>query len=85
MLTKWQLMAEQPREKLEGACASDSVTSSQPTGSSTSGATHGSAGKLGMKRPRVAPTKVDRKIMVKDVIAVLQSEPKMAKTPLVSI
>ncbi|CAM8926275.1 unnamed protein product [Rhodiola kirilowii] len=104
MLSKWQLMAEQARQK--GKVSSDSASSSQPAkdvnqkatslsgrvanesheaeriGISAARPTSGSVRKVGTAQATISPTMVDRSISVKDVIAVLEREPQMSKSPL---
>ncbi|KAK7383206.1 hypothetical protein VNO78_28879 [Psophocarpus tetragonolobus] len=103
MLSKWQLMAEQAKQKREGGV--DMSSSSQPAKdvnrkSSTSGRStkdnqegekKGSstfisssvAKKLGRYHAMAPQTRVARSICVKDVIAVLEREPQMSKSPLI--
>uniref|UniRef100_A0A7N0UVR3 RST domain-containing protein n=1 Tax=Kalanchoe fedtschenkoi TaxID=63787 RepID=A0A7N0UVR3_KALFE len=105
MLSKWQLMAEQARQKREGS--SDSASTSQPTrdanhkatslsgrstndsqeaekmGSFSGSAAPSSARKVGRAQAVLPPTRVDRSISVKDVIAVLEREPQVSKSPLI--
>ncbi|KAF7830561.1 transcription initiation factor TFIID subunit 4b-like isoform X1 [Senna tora] len=103
MLSKWQLMAEQARQKREGVTDS---SSSQPAkdvsrkSSSSSGrsskdnqdgekrgsaplATSGAGRKLGRNQAIASQTRVARSISVKDVIAALEREPQMSKSPLI--
>ncbi|XP_057424256.1 transcription initiation factor TFIID subunit 4b-like isoform X2 [Lotus japonicus] len=105
MLSKWQLLAEQARQKREEAM--DTSSGSQPSNDvnpkslSTSGrgtkddqegerkgstaflAASGSAGKHGRNHAVASQARVARSISVKDVIAVLEREPQMSKSPLV--
>ncbi|XP_061355678.1 transcription initiation factor TFIID subunit 4b-like [Gastrolobium bilobum] len=105
MLSKWQLMAEQARQKREGGM--DMSSGSQPAKDvnrkslSTSGkntkdnqegekkgpttflATSGAARKHGRNHSLAPQTRVARSISVKDVIAVLEREPQMSKSPLI--
>ncbi|XP_028804356.1 transcription initiation factor TFIID subunit 4b [Neltuma alba] len=104
MLSKWQLMAEQARQKREGVA--DGSSSSQPakdvsrkspssSGRSTkdnpdgekrvsaSFATSGIAQKPGRNQAIAPQTRVIRSISVKDVIAALEREPQMSKSPLI--
>ncbi|CAJ1972748.1 unnamed protein product [Sphenostylis stenocarpa] len=104
MLSKWQLMAEQAKQKREGGV--DGSSGSQPAkdvnrkSSSTSerstkenqeGEKRGStpfiassvARKLGKSHAMAPQTRVARSISVKDVIAVLEREPQMSKSPLI--
>nr|KYP32987.1 Transcription initiation factor TFIID subunit 4 [Cajanus cajan] len=101
MLSKWQLMAEQAKQKREGG--TDMSSSSQPAkdvnrkSSSTSGrsmkdsqegekkslSTSVAARKLGRSHAIASQTRVARNISVKDVIAVLEREPQMSKSPLI--
>ncbi|KAK1323452.1 hypothetical protein QJS10_CPA02g00312 [Acorus calamus] len=100
MLSKWQLMAEQARQKREGGVAGPSA--SQPSkdvtrrsmssmkamrdnqtekrGLNTS--TSGAGRRLGRNLSPMPLSKVTRTISIKDVIAVLEREPQMAKSPL---
>ncbi|KAG4953580.1 hypothetical protein JHK87_039174 [Glycine soja] len=103
MLSKWQLMAEQAKQKREGGV--DVLSGSQPakdvnrkflstSGRSTKdnqeGEKKGSstfiassvARKLGRSHAMALQTRVARSISVKDVIAVLEREPQMSKSPL---
>ncbi|XP_054812383.1 transcription initiation factor TFIID subunit 4b-like [Prosopis cineraria] len=104
MLSKWQLMAEQARQKREGVV--DASSSSQPAKDasrksasssgrstkdnsdgekrlSTSFGTSGTARKLGRNQGIAHQTRVARSISVKDVIAALEREPQMSKSPLI--
>ncbi|KAI4332130.1 hypothetical protein L6164_017064 [Bauhinia variegata] len=103
MLSKWQLMAEQARQKREGGV--DSSSSSQAAkdvnrkSSSISGrtvkdnqegdkkgpaspATSGATKKFGRNHVSAPQTRVASTISVKDVIAALEREPQMSKSPL---
>ncbi|GLT74383.1 hypothetical protein SLA2020_461860 [Shorea laevis] len=98
MLSKWQLMAEQARQKREGVMdtASDSQAgkdmSRKPT--LTSGKKikdnqeaerrgHlGAARKFGRSQGAMPQTRVSRTISIKDVIGVLEREPQMSKSTL---
>ncbi|KAK1301029.1 hypothetical protein QJS10_CPB13g00420 [Acorus calamus] len=99
MLSKWQLMAEQARQKHEGGMAGPSA--SQPSKDVTRRSmsslkamrdnqtekrglnTSTSAGRrLGRNLSPMPLSKVTRTISIKDVIAVLEKEPQMAKSPL---
>lgn len=104
MLSKWQLMAEQARQKREGV--NDVASSSQPIkevsshtpsassksnrdgqegenrGQSVTASTSGLGRKFGRSSVIVPQQKVARTISVKDVIAVLEREPQMAKSTL---
>ncbi|XP_047340872.1 transcription initiation factor TFIID subunit 4b [Impatiens glandulifera] len=104
MLSKWQLMAEQARQKREGV--SDVASGSQPTkelssntpsssgktsrdsqdgenrGQSATTSTSGLGRKFGRSSVFVPQQKVVRTISIKDVIAVLEREPQMAKSTL---
>lgn len=91
MLSKWQLMAEQSRQKREGVESTSSVQMGKDVTrkpSSTTGRTSretqdGGSRKFG-RNPAVMPhTKVVRTISVKDVIAVLEREPQMSKSTLI--
>ncbi|KAI9086900.1 hypothetical protein K1719_031061 [Acacia pycnantha] len=103
MLSKWQLMAEQARQKREGGA--DASSSAQPkdvsrkspssSGRSTkdnpdgekrvsaSFATSGTGRKLGRNQAITPQNRVARSISVKDVIAALEREPQMSKSPLI--
>ncbi|XP_020211463.1 transcription initiation factor TFIID subunit 4b isoform X2 [Cajanus cajan] len=96
MLSKWQLMAEQARQKREGGM--DASSGSQPAkdvgrkSSSTSGRStkdnqarekKGAAKKLGRNHSTTPQTSVARSISIKDVIAVLEREPQMSKSSLI--
>ncbi|KAL6652646.1 hypothetical protein ACP70R_011571 [Stipagrostis hirtigluma subsp. patula] len=98
MLSKWQLMAEQARQKREGldvAAASQSgrASAARPPkpgkgpGEHQDGSkrSHSAAfGTGGMKRPGRAPfSGPQRTISVKDVICVLEREPQMTKSGLI--
>ncbi|KAF8653868.1 hypothetical protein HU200_061999 [Digitaria exilis] len=99
MLSKWQLMAEQARQKREGldvAAASQSGRGSGPRplskfgkgpGENQEGSkrSHSAAfGTGGMKRPGRTPfAGPQRTISVKDVICVLEREPQMTKSRLI--
>ncbi|TYK31146.1 transcription initiation factor TFIID subunit 4b [Cucumis melo var. makuwa] len=89
MLSKWQLMAEQARQKREGGM--DSASSSQAgkdavRKSSSAAGRHGkdnlegTSRKFGRNQTNATQTKVARSISVKDVIAVLQREPQMSRS-----
>lgn len=98
MLSKWQLMAEQARQKREGL---DVAAASQPgrgpgprplskfgkgLGENQEGAkrSHSSAFGTGMKRPGRTPfAGPQRTITVKDVICALEREPQMTKSRLI--
>ncbi|XP_027193103.1 transcription initiation factor TFIID subunit 4b-like isoform X2 [Cicer arietinum] len=94
MLSKWQLMAEQARQKREGGM--DAASDSQPTkdvspkspspGRSTKDNQErerkAAARKFGKNHSSGSQTRVARSISVKDVIAVLEREPQMAKSSL---
>ncbi|XP_027355829.1 transcription initiation factor TFIID subunit 4b-like isoform X10 [Abrus precatorius] len=96
MLSKWQLMAEQARQKREGGI--DTSSGSQPAkdvsrkSSSTSGRStkdnhakekKGAARKFGRNHVTAPQSSVARSISVKDVIAVLEREPQMSKSSLI--
>ncbi|XP_027939123.1 transcription initiation factor TFIID subunit 4b-like [Vigna unguiculata] len=104
MLSKWQLMAEQAKQKREGGVdvssgsqpAKDvnrksSSTSERSTKDNQEGEKRGStpflassvARKLGKSHAVAPQTRVARSISVKDVIAVLEREPQMSKSPLI--
>ncbi|XP_019255665.1 PREDICTED: transcription initiation factor TFIID subunit 4b-like isoform X3 [Nicotiana attenuata] len=70
MMSKWQLMAEQARQKREGAL--DVVSHSQP----------GAVRRVG-KSQVALHARVPRNITVKDVIAVLEREAQMFKSTLI--
>ncbi|CAN6486741.1 unnamed protein product [Victoria cruziana] len=97
MLSKWQLMAEQARQKREGgvdgasgkdvnrkplAISAKVMSSDNHTeGRSTSGTTYGVRG-YGRSSIGMGQAKVARTISIKDVISVLQREPQLAKSTL---
>ncbi|KAK4253477.1 hypothetical protein QN277_010142 [Acacia crassicarpa] len=103
MFSKWQLMAEQARQKREGGA--DASSSAQPkdvsrkspssSGRSTkdtpdgekrvsaSFSTSGTGRKLGRNQAITPQNRVVRSISVKDVIAALEREPQMSKSPLI--
>ncbi|KAJ1379353.1 Transcription initiation factor TFIID component TAF4 [Sesbania bispinosa] len=105
MFSKWQLMAEQARQKREGGVDASSgsqpakdvnrksITSGRSTttkdnqgekkGPTTFFATAGAARKFGRNHAVASQARVDRSISVKDVIAVLEREPQMSKSPLI--
>ncbi|XP_027331638.1 transcription initiation factor TFIID subunit 4b-like [Abrus precatorius] len=104
MLSKWQLMAEQAKQKREGGMdiSSGSQTDkdvnrkSLPTSgrsmkdnqegenkNPTNFATSVAARKLGINHAFAPQTRVARSISVKDVIAVLEREFQMSKSPLI--
>ncbi|KAK7376952.1 hypothetical protein VNO80_02372 [Phaseolus coccineus] len=103
MLSKWQLMAEQAKQKREGVDPSSgsqppkdvnrksSSTSERSTKDNQEGEKRGStpfiassvARKLGKNHAMAPHTSVARSISVKDVIAVLEREPQMSKSPLI--
>lgn len=93
MLSKWQLMAEQARQKREGGM--DSASGSQAgkdavRKSSSASGRHGkdnqegdrkgTSRKFGRNQTNATQTRVARTISVKDVIAVLQREPQMSRS-----
>ncbi|XP_023554166.1 transcription initiation factor TFIID subunit 4b isoform X2 [Cucurbita pepo subsp. pepo] len=93
MLSKWQLMAEQARQKREGGM--DSASGSQSgkdtvRKSSSAAGRHGkdnqegdrkgTSKKFGRNQMNASQTRVARSISVKDVIAVLQREPQMSRS-----
>ncbi|XP_041021567.1 transcription initiation factor TFIID subunit 4b-like isoform X2 [Juglans microcarpa x Juglans regia] len=88
MLSRWQLMAEQARQKCEGGM---NASGSQPGKDasckplSTSVPPPRKAGavkKSGRNQIIVPQTKVARNISIKDVIAVLEREPQMSRSSL---
>ncbi|KAL3022988.1 hypothetical protein AAZX31_04G043700 [Glycine max] len=96
MLSKWQLMAEQARQKKRGG-GMDASSGSQPAkdvshrSSSTSGRStkdnqarekKGAGRKFGRSHATTPQTSIARSISVKDVIAVLEREPQMSKSSL---
>ncbi|XP_059432111.1 transcription initiation factor TFIID subunit 4b-like isoform X2 [Corylus avellana] len=96
MLSKWQLMAEQARQKREGGVdASGSQPGKDVSRRLTSGrkdnqdvekkgnAASGAVRKVGRNQVIVPQTKVARKISIKDVIAVLEREPQMSRSTLI--
>ncbi|XP_059432112.1 transcription initiation factor TFIID subunit 4b-like isoform X3 [Corylus avellana] len=97
MLSKWQLMAEQARQKREGGVdASGSQPGKDVSRRLTSGrkdnqdvekkgnaASAGAVRKVGRNQVIVPQTKVARKISIKDVIAVLEREPQMSRSTLI--
>ncbi|KAL3734908.1 hypothetical protein ACJRO7_024131 [Eucalyptus globulus] len=96
MLSKWQLMAEQARQKREGGLEAASQVGKDSRKSSISGrsnkdnqagkrgqAASGVIRKLGRNQAIASQPKVVRTISVKDVIAVLEREPQMAKSSLI--
>ncbi|KAF8025038.1 hypothetical protein BT93_F2022 [Corymbia citriodora subsp. variegata] len=97
MLSKWQLMAEQARQKREGGLEAASQVGKDSRKSSISGrsnkdnqeagkrgqAAYGTIRKLGRNQAIASQPKVARTISVKDVIAVLEREPQMAKSSLI--
>ncbi|XP_052170493.1 transcription initiation factor TFIID subunit 4b-like isoform X2 [Diospyros lotus] len=108
MLSKWQLMAEQARQKREGgidaASGSQQVNDvsrkppltreqnaadnqeAEQSGQPSAGQPTGLSGKFTRNQGAVVPpSKQVRSICMKDVIAVLEREPQMSKTPLVYI
>ncbi|WJX35272.1 hypothetical protein P8452_23288 [Trifolium repens] len=95
MLSKWQLMAEQAKQKREGG--TDTASGSQPTkdvsrkSSPSSGRNtrdnqererKAAARKFGKNQSPGSQTRIARNISVKDVIAVLEREPQMSKSSL---
>ncbi|RDX62068.1 Transcription initiation factor TFIID subunit 4b, partial [Mucuna pruriens] len=103
MLSKWQLMAEQARQKREGGMdvssgsqsAKDMNRKSLSSGRSTKDNQEGEkkgpttflassvTRKLGRYHAIAPQNRVARSISVKDVIAVLEREPQMSKSPLI--
>ncbi|KAL2574749.1 hypothetical protein AAZV13_17G205800 [Glycine max] len=104
MMSKWQLMAEQAKQKREGGVDVSSgsqpakdvnrkslSTSGRSTKDNQEGEKKGSstfiassvARKLGRSHAMASQTRVARSISVKDVIAVLEREPHMSKSPLI--
>ncbi|KAJ8485420.1 hypothetical protein OPV22_017905 [Ensete ventricosum] len=99
MLSKWQLMAEQARQKREGLDGAPGKTaSSKPLLSSGrssrekqesekkgSSAVSASGGtrRFGRKNALESHPKVARNVSLKDVIAVLEREPQMSKSSLI--
>ncbi|XP_030528566.1 transcription initiation factor TFIID subunit 4b isoform X2 [Rhodamnia argentea] len=97
MLSKWQLMAERARQKREGGLEAASQVGQDSRKSSISGrnnkdnqeagkrgqAASGANRKLGRNQAIASQPKVARTISVKDVIAVLEREPQMAKSSLI--
>ncbi|GLT68232.1 hypothetical protein SLA2020_404830 [Shorea laevis] len=97
MLSKWQLMAEQARQKREGGVdASGSQPGKDVIRKPTSGrkdsqeaekkgnaASAGAVRKFGRNQVIVPQTRVARKISIKDVIAVLEREPQMSRSTLI--
>ncbi|KAL3013244.1 hypothetical protein AAZX31_06G042000 [Glycine max] len=96
MLSKWQLMAEQARQKKRGG-GMDASSGSQPAkdvsqkSSSTSGRStkdnqarekKGAGRKFGRSHATTPQNSIARSISVKDVIAVLEREPQMSKSSL---
>ncbi|XP_022971952.1 transcription initiation factor TFIID subunit 4b isoform X2 [Cucurbita maxima] len=93
MLSKWQLMAEQARQKREGGMDSASGSQSGKDAvrkSSSAAGRHGkdnqegdrkgTSKKFGRNQMNASQTRVARSISVKDVIAVLQREPQMSRS-----
>ncbi|XP_030458959.1 transcription initiation factor TFIID subunit 4b-like [Syzygium oleosum] len=97
MLSKWQLMAEQARQKREGGLEVASQVGKDSQKSSISGrsnkdnqeagkkgqAASGAIRKLGRNQAFASQLKIARTISVKDVIAVLEREPQMSKSSLI--
>ncbi|XP_048133439.1 transcription initiation factor TFIID subunit 4b-like isoform X2 [Rhodamnia argentea] len=97
MLSKWQLMAEQARQKREGGLEVASQVGKDSQKSSISGrsnkenqeagkrgqAASGAIRKSGRNQAFASQPKVARTISVKDVIAVLEREPQMSKSSLI--
>ncbi|XP_030466584.1 transcription initiation factor TFIID subunit 4b-like [Syzygium oleosum] len=97
MLSKWQLMAEQARKKREGGLEAASQVGKDSRKSSISGRSNkdnqeagrrgqtasGTIRRLGRNQAIASQPKVARTISVKDVIAVLEREPQMAKSSLI--
>ncbi|KAL5563565.1 hypothetical protein UlMin_033312 [Ulmus minor] len=97
MLSKWQLMAEQARQKREGgmdAASGSQVgkeanrkpgrsTKDNQDGEKRSGTASGGTRKTGRNQNLAPQTRVARSISVKDVIAVLEKEPQMSRSTLI--
>ncbi|THU71616.1 hypothetical protein C4D60_Mb04t03340 [Musa balbisiana] len=99
MLSKWQLMAEQARQKREGFDGAPGKTaSSKPLLSlgrssrekqesekkgSSAVSASGSTRRFGRKNALESHPKVARNVSLKDVIAVLEREPQMSKSSLI--
>ncbi|XP_059432337.1 transcription initiation factor TFIID subunit 4b-like [Corylus avellana] len=96
MLSKWQLMAEQARQKREGGVdASGSQPGKDASRRPTSGrkdnqeaekkgnAASGAVRKFGRNQVVVPQTRVAPKISIKDVIAILEREPQMSRSTLI--
>uniref|UniRef100_A0A803M7M2 Transcription initiation factor TFIID component TAF4 C-terminal domain-containing protein n=1 Tax=Chenopodium quinoa TaxID=63459 RepID=A0A803M7M2_CHEQI len=71
MLSKWQLMAQQARQKRDGG-------PEIPTSSQAGVGKQGGRSQVAVPPPRVTP-----RISVKDVISVLEKEPQMAKSTII--
>ncbi|CAL9160144.1 unnamed protein product [Musa hybrid cultivar] len=99
MLSKWQLMAEQARQKREGLDGAPGKTASskpllslgrssrekQESEKKGSSAVSASGGtrRFGRKNALESHPKVARNVSLKDVIAVLEREPQMSKSSLI--
>lgn len=97
MLSKWQMMAEQAKQKREGGVegsSSKDVSRSKPLENVKEHqeiekrthppvATFGTVRKLGRNQLNMPQTRVARNISIKDVIAVLEREPQMSKSTMI--
>ncbi|WOL16961.1 transcription initiation factor TFIID subunit 4b-like isoform X2 [Canna indica] len=93
MLSKWQLMAEQARQKREGfdgasisqlgKAGSKSFLAGRGSREKRESEKKGGTRKFGRKNTLESHPKVARNVSVKDVIAALEREPQMSRSPLV--
>lgn len=97
MLSKWQMMAEQAKQKREGGVegsSSKDMSRSKPLENVKEHqeiekrthppvATFGTVRKLGRNQLNMPQTRVARNISIKDVIAVLEREPQMSKSTMI--